>query len=541
MSITAVLIGLTGVAAFHVGRSAFYDEAWVVQFARSSTLRESLGWAIRDRQPVAAGYLAVMHLLAKVTDEHLWLFRMPSVAAAAMVLLMTGWLAGRWCRVPALGWAACLFLLACPLFQRYATEIKQYLPAAAISVGLLIAADQWASTRRGMIGVAWLALAVMGLLLAFSTWFAVAGTGITLFVVWAYRRDRSRIAQTVAFGAVVAVVGATVHLAFNRHISGSSSLKQYWADQFLPLDWSWPAAAWQMGDGLFEQAWYRYAVPGDLFMALALGGWFAWLWREPVAASAVAAVVGGTLAANLAGIWPLGVRINLTLVVLGHLCVLAGPMVLGGKLVQMWLTPRADREEEGRAERRLLSGEATGLGVRKGYRILQGLGFAATLVLVVATVHETRGADYEAADVDRLLGELAQRTEPDDLLVMTTAAHVNQTVCGPSLRGTIVPAPWPEQGRMWALYVPLIRHHQRGKVWFAAGHHNPPMEEKWKELVNALSPHGRIERVWSGKNVALYCFKPINWPRMLSIQDEHSHHTDPPSVREGLERAQPTS
>ena len=548
LSITAVLICLVGIVAYHIDRSAFYDEAWVVQFARASTLSESLSLAIHDRQPIAMGYLSVMHTLTYIVDGHLWPYRLPSVVAATAIVLITAWQADRWSRIPGLGWGwlACLFLLACPLFQRYATEIKQYLPAAAVSLGLVVATECWTNHPSRIAVWSWFFLAIAAVVTAFATWFTLAGTGMVLFLTWVLRIYWNRIAiqpssvqpedvhkvnllscykiqirLTVMIGLAILVLAAFVHLGFNRHLSGSSVLQEYWADQFLPNDLSWPIAAWHMGANLFEQAWYRYTVPGQLMMALAVAGWLAWLWRQPVAAWAVMATVGVTLAANTAGLWPLGIRINLTLVVLAHLCVLAGPTVILGWIFYQWLQS-CSIEDQLNTKIDTIAGQSPSqeLVHPKTRNLAQWLGLAATLMLVTATLYETQGADYETANVGGLIQELARHSAPDDLILMTTAAFVNREVTKTQLGVDPVLAPWPQEGAMTRLYLPLIQQHQRGRVWFAAGHHNASLETKWNELGQALSPYGRFEKYWSGKNTALYCFEPTSWSTILKHYNE---------------------
>ena len=551
-SIIAVMVGLSVVVVAHAGRSSFYDEAWVIQYARSPSLTEALSWVMHDRQPAAAGYLAVMYSLARVADGHAWLYRMPAAAAAAAVIGMTGWLAGRWCRTATWGWAAALVVLACPLFQRYATEVKQYLPAAAISLGLIIAADRWVTDRsRGGI-YAWVTLAVAGVVTGFSTWFAVSGTGMVMVVAWvvkAYREGDLRSPRplhapldwnaagqmwvTCALGLLVIAVAVVIHLTFNRFISGSGVLDDYWSDQFLRLSCRWPADVWQVGAGLFEQAWYRYSVPGQRMMAGAVIGWLMWCWRQPIAGWSVATVIAATLMANTLGLWPLGVRVNLPLVVLAHLCLLAGPMIALGWVTRGRWSKVADPGGEKRSEQTVESGgdrrikDSEPKTPSRRWVTLQWAGVVVTGCLLIGVVHETCGADYETAAVGQLLDELARRAGSDDLVLMTTAAYVNQQLRADAVPGRVIEAPWPQLDQMVDLYWPLIQNHDQGTVWFAAGHHNDPMRLKWEELGRGLSEYGRFEKSWSGKNVALYHFEPTQREKIRSIGPAAPH--DQPS------------
>ncbi len=521
-AVAAVLVTLAVVATCHIGRAAFYDESWVIDFARTPQLPDALARAMHDRQPVAVGYMAAMHTLARWAGGHRWVYRLPAVVAAAGLLVMIGSMTSRWCGVAAWGWAATLFVLACPLFQRYATEIKQYLPAAAVSLGLVLAADRWVDRPSRSAAMCWLILACVGILTGFSTWFAIAGTGLVVCAAWAIKRDRCQVTTTVAAGVVVAVLASVTHLLYNRHISGSDVLKDYWSDQYLSLDWGLAVSGWRMGVEFFEQSWYRYAVPGHVMMAMAVAGWFAWYRCQRVAAVSAAAVVACTVAANLGGFWPLGVRVNLPLVVMAHVCLLAGPLVFMGWGWAKWSGRRVgDKLDAPRP-----TDDAT--ANPGGHAVVSWVGVAVGVVLSVGVMYETRGAEYETAAIDQLLGELARVAGADDLVLMTPAALVNQQLGGDSIAGSIRLAPWPQEGKMLELYQPLIRGHEKGRVWFAAGHHNQPMQEKWEALGRGLSDRGRFERTWSGKMVALYCFSPVEWEEIKSFQPADTAATRSP-------------
>lgn len=541
VAIIALVVVTTGVVALsHAGRAAFYDEAWVIGFARAQTLAEGLAQAYNDRQPIAVGYLAFMHGLAELAGGRMWAYRLVSAGFMLAMVLAAGAMAGRWARYSALGFAAALLLLACPLLQRYATEIKQYLPAAALSVGLILAADRWVNPgcgreescqhgegkRCGRGAWVWFVLALAGVMVSFAAWFAVAGTGAVVFAVWLWRRDRAQIITTVVVGLMVMIAAAAVHLLFNRHISGSNVLADYWGDLFLPRDMSWPVAAWHMGAGLFEQAWYRYTVPGPWLMGLSITGWVVWCVRQPMAGAAAGATVGVTLLANTLGLWPMGVRVNLPLVVIAHLCLMAGPLVILGGLIHRWLPglelisesrgvvrPGASAPDSSSADASHVEGaggRSSRNTVGRSVWWLGGLSMAIGVVLAVGVVKETRGADYEVAAVGNLLEVLSQRSKPGDVVLMTPAVSVNHQMRGGAIAGTIHAMPWPDERSVLKSYLPRIERAGVARVWLASGHHNAPMHEVWRGLSQALSRRGRLERVWEGRLVALYEFQPAD-------------------------------
>lgn len=511
MVIGLIVATFACVVALHARRSPFYDETWVVEYAGAPTAVDGLAMTIQNHRPVSLGYLMMMRAVASVADTPLWLYRVPSAIFCLVILLLVGWLVMRWCGVWSIGVAggALLLLLGCPILQRYTTEIKQYIPSAALTLGLVVSVDRWVYHSKRAWAWAWFLLAVASILGSFSAWFAVVGTGVIVFAGWLIQGNRDQIFRTVAFGVGAAALATLVYMGFNRHIAQSGSLATYWAHQYLPRDLSWPAAAWETSVSLFEQAWYRYEVSGAAMVLLACAGWGAWCCRQPIAALATAATVVITLTANMAQLWPLGIRVNLQLILIGHVCLLAGPAVLCGWVTRQWLIGSVDQAKGIQAVSERTNPPDSPLRVRMPTKA-QWLSVLLVLALAVGVIRESRNADYEVAAVGELLNELATMAGPNDLVVLSPTAYVNYQLTNVRIEGDIRRGPWlaGERGLQRYLYLAHSLRHKSGRALFAVGHWNPPMRQHWEQLSQALSTQGRFTKVWSGHMVAIYALEP---------------------------------
>jgi len=324
--------------------------------------------------------------------------------------------------------------------------------------------------------------------MTFAGWFAVAGTGALLFAVWCWKRRKLQVLLTVAMGVVVLAVAASLHMGFNRHLAGSDGLHDFWQNYFLPLDATLPAAAWSLGNDLLGQAWASYPSLYDVLLPASMVGFACWVWRDRGAAAAVLAVFAVTLAANLAGKWPLGHRLNLPLIMLGSAAVFAAPLALVG-----WYLHRRGRHLD---------------LPRRSLRVtpfwLSALTVTATLALAGLAIHESRSADHSPADLHALLAELDTRSQRGDLVVLDGAVTINQQLFGPELAADRLNHRWPLPEMVDDTLINSIEARPRRRIFFASGHHNPDMAAQWTEIGKALEPYGRWERVWSGRMVALF-------------------------------------
>jgi hypothetical protein len=477
-----VLIAACAVVfARHADRSVWYDEAWVIEFATADTLGQTLERTLERRQPAAAGYMVLVHGMHRLGGDVI-AFRAISGVFGIGMLLVVGFLVGRIAHSRTLGMAAAIGLLLCAFMQRYLGEIKQYMPAAALTMGLVAATGWWLRTQRWQPAVTWLALATMALVLTFAAWFAVAGTGLVLAVGMVTQRRWRDLAVTLAMGVVIAALAGGLHLSFNRHLSGDSNLQEFWAKQFLPRDATLPVAAWAMGVDLLGQAWYTMPSLKHVLLPLALAGWGVWLWRDRWTAVAAGAVVAVTLAANLAGIWPLGHRINLPIIFLGCAAMPALPLGLLG----VWL----ERAKLGRS-----------LRVRG---IVPLAGLVAAVGIAAGVLIHTADDDHEVVAIRAMIAELHARSTDADLLVLDGAVSMNVRLFGPVPRGELLHDRWPLPQLLDERFLAAVDARPPGEIYFACGNANPAMREQWEQIGKALASRGRWESVWSDRLVVIY-------------------------------------
>lgn len=488
--LTAVVV-LTLVAVWHADRSAWYDEAWVIEYLDAPTPLATLDLCVANHRPMAWGYAWMMWPVGHTAGDALWAYRVPSALFAALLALATGILVLQWSEVRALGVVAVIFLLSSPFLQRYATEIKQYMPEAALSVTLILLTQWWSRCGRRAAAIAWLIVALLTLLLTFSGWFVVAACGLVIALRWLRPLRKSQLVTTLIFGAIIAALAAALHLGYSRHIA-TGSFEASWAEEFVPFDRHWPGAIFNRLVEMQRRAWVSYDIPAKAMIASAAVGWLVWLRRQPVAALAAGLSIGITLAANVAGVWPLGIgaraRVNLPLIVLLNLCMLALPLGLIG-----FLTDALRRRVPDTPRPRL---------------VMEWAGFVLCLLLAAFVLRESSAADYEVAQVRLLLREVAQQARGEDLVILEETSAVQLRFDGPAVPGRVLRAPWPAPETVLTDYMPLATQPGYSRVWLAAGHHNDALASTWQSLGEALSTRGRWRQVWQGRLVALYLFEP---------------------------------
>jgi len=535
-TVAMVLATTLFVIVRHMDRSLWNDEVWIVDAAGQPTYSQALSAAKDARVTVSPGYLAVSRVCAAWAQGRPWVFRIPPAIFGVGLLICMAMVLGGLAGNRSLGFGAVLIFLASPLIQRYLTEAKQYMTAAMFTVVLIAVADGWVRSRRFVAGVAWLIVALVAVVMSFATWFAVAGTGLVVWASWLVRKDRTRLVQATGYGVLVASLGAAVYLGFVRPIASrvTQEFATYWGDAYLPLDGSWLAQAWRIGNEMLQQAWYLYTVPTWAMLLLAGLGGYVWYRRQPIAALGALATVGVTVLASTLHVWPLGARINISLLAILHLAMLAGPLGLWGSMVnkqsnraksnetslerfsfRLQRIPITSRDRQGAG---LLSTVATlnknAPDQKAGDRgddkpILVDLAaLLLTIVVAIGVAVKSSGADYEVAAVDQLLDEVADRATPRDLVLLDWTASVNQRLLPRSIEGTIGAASWPDIDKVVDETQRSIDGWSGRYVYIAAGHHNAELAAGWEVLGEALSRYGRFEKVWTGKLAALYRFEP---------------------------------
>ncbi len=495
-----IVLGL--VSVWHIDRSYWSDEAWVVDFARQPGVTDGWAQSIAHGLPGAPGYLAVLHFLSPVAKLWQDVYRVPSAVAGGVLLWTVARILGNQVRSRAIGAAGAIAILACPFVQRYLTETKSYMLAAMFTVGLISAADWWTKTRQWPAALTWLGLALGSLTLTFGGWFAIAGTGVVLFVQYLIRSDRTQVVRVAVLGAIVTTMAAVIYLSYIRAIASSQMNQDFWGSYYLPTDWTLPVALWRELDRLLREAWWLYAVPARVMLMIWAVGMVAWCWRQPTAGFAAVVVMGLILAANLAGRWPLALRINLPLVVLLHLGMCQALLAPAAWLLKR--TTSATAQKTAAAPPRLAN-VPVGLPSAVGWTTLC---LASALALLVSW-----SADYEVASIDRLLDQTNRASSADDLVVFDWAAGVNHQLSSAPISASVRRVTWPMPDTVVDDFRPFVRDlGPRRLLFIAAGHHNHERETVWALLGKALSANGHFEQIWTDRLVALYRYRP-HWPQ----------------------------
>ena len=481
------------VAWRQASRPAWNDEAWVVDYASRPTAGRALHDTLAARQPAAPGYQVMLHAVARLDGGRLWEFRLPSAAAALILVLSAGCLVGRCCGHYGVGSGIALLLLVSPLFQRYAGEIKQYLLEAALSLLLLVLLEAWLSTRRQAAGWAWFAVAMLTVLTTFAGWFAIAASVVVLGVAWVHRKHGPAIRQLALMSAGLGIVAPVVYWSFLRPVAAAPLLQDFWSDSFLPHNGTLPRSLWDLGNSYFGQAWYLYPRvmhPALLVPAAGLG-WVIWCRRAPATAVAAGLTVVLTLLAGIAHRWPDGVRINLPVVAILHVSILVGGAVVVAGVLD-WCAVRR------------LPGTATDAVRRAPWLALAGV--AVALGAAVLVVHVARQADFEVAAVDRLLDRLGAEDQPGQVVFADQAAYVNLSFRRPALAAKVIEIVGLPPGDLEAQAAALRAPDCAALPLVAIGHHNAATAEYWAPFRSTPGGSGLIEPIWSDHLVALYQF-----------------------------------
>ncbi len=498
--ILILLLGVAAIAWPHIQRSIWNDESWLVEYSYAPT--PAAGWqhALDDAQGAAPGYIVLLQAVNR-TLPRVETYRALSLIAFVIALLAGAWLLAQACRSRTVGYAAAAMLLAAPLFQRYATEVKQYMPAAAIILCLIIAAGQWLTTKQWRWAFAWLAAALLAVVLTFSGWFAVAGTGLLLAFAWAFRRQSIPFAATAGLGALVAGAAGFVYLNYVRHIGENQQGFDYWQQYMLPLSFDAPAALVSLLHKIVAETWLQYpAMPAAVILILASIGFGLWLWKHPWSAAAALSVLAAFIGINLAGKWPLAPRTSLAFVWIIHLAALIGPA---------WAVAAI-----GRKLRREKPSETSQPDFNTGFAPpatwVQWLCVVGALGVTALVGIETRNLSYEVAAARPLVHEVADHAAPGDLVILDWAAWANYRLDRIALPDdvTAVRSAFPTEQNFADWHLPRIHEHHPQRVLFAVGHHNEQLAGKWRLLFEQLPPSRERRQVWSGHQAALFTLEP---------------------------------
>jgi hypothetical protein len=505
-----ILIGTAGTVIYwHIDRAAWFDESWVLEYAYQPTVTGGLTMAVETARPVPLGYHTLIHVVGGLGGHQIWPCRLVAAMFGVGMLVVIGLAMGRLANSYPMGFAGALVFLACPMFQRYLTEVKQFMPSAAMSVFLVFAAQWWVWSKRTAAVCAWLAAALGAILVSYGAWFAVVGSGLVIASVWLFQREWHELKRTIMVGAVPAAAAAAVYLGFARLIASDSSMQNRWADRFVPFAASFMIDLFTHFSGLIEQAWYLYELPGWVGILAALTGWGLWCKRQPVAGLSVLATFVMAVVANFFQVWPMILRVNLYLLVLLHLAIVAGAM--SGLCWVKHRLCQGERDDAGSAKKSTDSQTAKSAAgsphwTRRGLMDLSGL--VLTLMLAAGVLHESLSFDFTVAEIDKLLDQVAMQAGTEDLVILDDASYFNQHQSPRPIHGKVVRCPSPAQDRVVGDYLPYIENRTTGRVWIGVGHWNSDIASNWQQLDDALSQRGRVEQYWAGKRVMLYRFTP---------------------------------
>lgn len=495
------------VLAPHMQRSAFYDEAWMIDAAYEPDATSSLAMIIDTKQPLAPGYLMAMRLAKPFDEGGTWPYRVPAMLATVVLIIAMGValtpIAGR----VELAYLAALTLLACPMVQRYGTEIKQYIVTAATAILLMVASAAWCAAPRGSKGAAWawFIAAIIALLFTFGGWFMVAASGLVVGLVLIKQRAGEQVVRAIAMGAALLSLMAVLHLGFNRHISGSSVLTGYWKDYFTTFDANWPATMLHQLEGFLGVMWYRYSLPARVTLAIAGLGWIVWFIRHRRMASIAAVMMLAPMLANAAKLWPLGPRLNLHFAALLHFAILVLPL----SVVSLWIARRRPLDEV----------DVTSSTPRSPV-LATVLFIAMAAALGFGLQYESRGADFEVAELGNLQLKLSEMATDDHVVALTPAAANAQRLQPADIAGTIRAMPWPSDSSIRTNYFALVTMNREKRILFGIGHDQKSIAVLIERLGEMVAKYGKLNRTWSDRFVAIYEFTPRdpNEPSQLQVE-----------------------
>ena len=483
------------IAGWHLDRSYWNDEAWGVDSAMQPNLLQVWQVTIEKQQPGPPGFLAMLHLAEQGRFLGPWVFRVPAILSGLLLVFSAASLVRQMSGFHSLGWFVSLVLLANPFVQRYLTESKQYMTDAAFTIALIVATRAWiaSASRRAMI--AWTLLATLGVTLSFSFWFTVAATGPFLLLTWLKRGDRQQLARVIIAGTLTAISGGIVYFTYAKPISAGMGGLGIWEGSYLAHDGRMFGQLWEFWSGFLGGSWLPYSLPGNVILAAALAGLVLWMRRDPVTGIAVVATLLVTVAANLAGRWPMVVRVNLTIIILLHLACMAGPLCIVSWLVDR---PRKRALQGGAQPQRLLPA-------------LENTGLAATILLAAATLYMSRSLEHEPCNIHALMRETAARAGSGDQVILDWATRVHQELFHVPIHAKVVHFDWTDRATVATDYGSLIRAHG-GRTLVLSSMDNHDRTAVWEILAKSLADQGKLERIWSDQSrrvpVAIYEYRP---------------------------------
>ena len=474
----AVLWLLVLLAPRHLEKAFWYDEVWVLRLARQPSVSASLGSALERGSPIPAGYLAVVHGLAPVTEGRPWMWRLPAMVAAVALAAGIGWLVFD-ATASLLGavLGALLPFAAPHAFERYAFEVKPYMAEAAMTV-LFVALVPVLVRTRARAAYAWFIPAGLAAVALFSSLFAAAASWLVAMVCFVRSGDQPAARRLLFWGALVAAVWLAVFWTYTGPVSRGAGLRTYWRHSYLVLDASLPQQVWTVLWGWSDACWAAYpSVPRAAIGAALVAGLAGWIVVDPRAGAAAMLTVAITLCVSALGHWPLELRMNLPSLALLHV----GPVVLA------WTLAAA-------------AAHRARIATAAYPRVAVGLSVVAAIVLPVCIAAEARHVPADGQDVMAALRYTAAHAEEGDVLLLDQVAGTNVDAGVIVLPGRRVDGP-----RLWRSADEVVETASRApagvRAWLPVTH----ALDRLNGLDSCEFAGGRLfRRVWSGRGTAVF-------------------------------------
>ncbi|MBI5093012.1 MAG: glycosyltransferase family 39 protein [Candidatus Hydrogenedentes bacterium] len=274
-----LLAGITvRLLQFLHGRDLWHDEASLALNIHARSYLELLK-PLDYEQAAPAGFLVLTKLAVAVFGDNNYGMRVVPFASSIATLLLLWPLARRWVRPSGVPLALALFA-ASTSFIDFSANLKQYTLDAAVTMVILLCADQVVRRSTASPGNARQSLAVFGIAGAVAVWFSftavfvLAAAGLCLASSSLLRRDWKNSLALALMGGAWGVSFAIYYLICLRSASTNDFLLRYWAGAFMPLpprrlsDLTWFTAAFS---GLFSDTALGLIQAGLGMFAFVLG------------------------------------------------------------------------------------------------------------------------------------------------------------------------------------------------------------------------------------------------------------------------------
>lgn len=312
-------------AQLRLERGFWLDEAWLAH-ALEAFDPAMPARALPHHQVAPLAFLYLTRGAVQTLGTAEWVHRLLPFVASCLLLLVWWPLFRRVLQPIALLFSLALIVLSSPLLH-YAAEFKPYGVDACVTAVLLgLALRTLEPTRRDQVGDAALVVAGgLAPLLSFTAPFVLAACGLALAEAWLRTRDP----RTLRVAACCAVMWGACYLAlYAGYVSpqrGDPYLDAFWQRWFAPWRlWTTPVLNWygEMTAAVFEY-WFGSFCAGLAFILGILGS-LQLLRRKRPLGIVVITVPVLTLAASLAGVYPLKDRLLLFVLPLVVIAVASG-------------------------------------------------------------------------------------------------------------------------------------------------------------------------------------------------------------------------